>query len=180
MSIVQDNIDSSGQTDDSESQLNLKLFDGTYNPIRMSSDDEDVISSDSNPNEEHNSKQNENIPVNSQEIVKKFQEFASRKMGFAIDEGLLVYAPPTIRPPIEKIIKNIKKWSKRNPTDETMVALNILVKRVNEFLELQQKRDEPEYDSQCRNLLTLIYNNTVEAQRLARSLKDSAELLSLE
>ena len=109
-------------------------------------------------------------------IADKFNQFMrEREQGITtIDESRVELAPPTLRPTLLTLIKNIKRWSARNPTGASLNALQILVERLDEYLELQTRRDDPNYEEQCRGLLGMIYKNTSQAQRLARDLKDAA------
>lgn len=114
----------------------------------------------------------------SKEIVSKFQKYlnqAKKTSTINIDVSRVELAPPNIRKGLYQIIKNVERLSKRNPTNASLSALQVLVERLDEFLEMQTRREDPNYDQMCIYLLNVIYRNTVEAQRLSRSLRDAAK-----
>ena len=149
----------------------IQIGNDEFVPIELSSDSDDI---------RKNQISKENLNLNNINIVEKFKKFTKKKVNFMIDESLLELAPPQSKPILQTLIKNVKKWMKRNPTDEALFALEILIKRIQEFLELQTRRDDPEYEELCRDLLSLIYKNTVEAQRLSRKLKEEAQPRSID
>ena len=109
-------------------------------------------------------------------IAEKFSQFIQNReeVSISIDESKVEFAPPALRTTLNTLIKNVKRWAARNPTGASLEALQILAERLDEFLELQTRRDDPEYDEKARELLNMIYKNTSQAQRLARNLKDAA------
>lgn len=115
-------------------------------------------------------------------LSSKFQKFLAEKQQcvLQLDESRVQYVPPTLRAPINTIITKLKRWTLRNPTGASLSALQILAERLDEFLDLQTQRDNSDYEARCRDLLSMIYQNTIEAQRLARKLKDAATPRSLD
>lgn len=115
-------------------------------------------------------------------IDEKFKKFikAKQKVVLSLDESRVGLLPPQLRQPIQNIITKIKRWAARNPSGSALSALQILAERLDEFLELQHHRETRDYEAQCRDLLSMIYQNTIEAQRMARKLKQAAAPRSLD
>lgn len=123
----------------------------------------------------------ENLEDNST-INEKFKKFikSKQKVVLSLDESRVALLPPQLRQPIQNIITKIKRWAARNPSGSSLSALQILAERLDEFLELQHQRETRDYEAQCRDLLSMIYQNTIEAQRMARKLKEAATPRSLD
>lgn len=117
-----------------------------------------------------------NPKMSKEEIGNKFNGFVAqrRKVVFSIDESRVNLAPPQLRAPLNTLIRKVKRWANRNPSNGSLEALQVLAERLDEYLELQVSRDDPQYDSHCRDLLAIIYQNTIEAQRLVSTLRESA------
>lgn len=125
----------------------------------------------------------DNIPDDESLLREKFQQFMEEKKHKCVlylDESRVNLLPAQLRPPIQKIINTIKRLTARNPTGAPLSALQILAERLDEFLELQNHRADRDYDLRCRDLLSIIYRNTIEAQRLSRQLRDAAAPRSLD
>lgn len=125
----------------------------------------------------------DNIPDDESLLREKFQQFMEEKKHKCVlylDESRVNLLPAPLRPPIQKIINTIKRLTARNPTGAPLSALQILAERLDEFLELQNHRADRDYDLRCRDLLSIIYRNTIEAQRLSRQLRDAAAPRSLD
>lgn len=112
----------------------------------------------------------------SKDIAERFDQFLQKKehIDLDFDESRIDLAPSPLRPSLQNMLKTIKRLAARNPTGASLAALQILIERFDEFLELQLRRDDPTYEDQCRILLGYIYKNTSEAMRLSRKLKDAA------
>ncbi|EAX91330.1 hypothetical protein TVAG_492980 [Trichomonas vaginalis G3] len=113
----------------------------------------------------------------SKDIAERFDQFLQKKEHITVDfdESRIDLAPSPLRPSLLTMLKTIKRLAARNPTGASLAALQILIERFDEFLELQTRRDDPTYEDQCRVLLGYIYKNTSEAMRLSRKLKDAAQ-----
>ncbi|OHT16962.1 hypothetical protein TRFO_41429 [Tritrichomonas foetus] len=125
----------------------------------------------------------ENLPDDDNILRQKFQQFIEEKKQkcvLMLDEGRVGLLPSQLRQPIQNIINQVKRWVNRNPTGASLSALQILAERLDEFLELQEHREDRNYEARCRDLLSMIYRNTIEAQRLARQLRDAATPRSLD
>lgn len=125
----------------------------------------------------------DNIPDDESILREKFQQFMEEKKQKCVlylDEGRVNLLPAPLRPPIQNIINTVKRLTARNPTGAPLSALQILAERLDEFLELQKHRTDRDYDLRCRDLLSIIYRNTIEAQRLSRQLRDAAAPRSLD
>ena len=122
------------------------------------------------------SKGSKGSKMSSEEIVDRFNGFVAQrqKVVFSIDESRVDLAPPQLRASLNTLIKRIKRWANRNPSNGSLEALQVLAERLDEYLELQVNRDDPHYDSHCRDLLAIVYQNTIEAQRLVSTLQESA------
>lgn len=118
----------------------------------------------------------ENLVTSGNSLGDKFKDFLREKQRVVLDldEKRVSLLPAPLRQPIQNIIAKIKRWASRNPTGASLGALQVLADRLDEFLELQQHREDHDYEAQCRDLLTIIYQNTIEAQRMSRKLKDAA------
>lgn len=146
-------------------------------------DDDDIPNSDMNRSEgfpDSASKFSKSTVSNSskksRDLAEKFDQFLQKKQHIELDfdESRIDLAPSPLRPALLNILKTVKRLAARNPTGASLAALQILIERFDEFLELQLRRDDPTYEDQCRVLLGYIYKNTSEAMRLSRKLKDEA------
>lgn len=133
--------------------------------------------------DEENQLSLDNIPSDGDILRAKFQQFMEQKKQKCVlylDEGRVNLLPAPLRQPIQNIINTVKRLTARNPTGAPLSALQILAERLDEFLELQEHRSDRDYELRCRDLLSIIYRNTIEAQRLSRQLRDAAAPRSLD
>ena len=80
--------------------------------------------------------------------------------------------PPALRPVVQRMIKQVKVWKKRDPQGKSLVHLKALEQNLAEFLELQEHRNRKNFDKKCRELLITVYQEIMKANATARELKD--------
>jgi hypothetical protein len=140
-----------------------------YVPVQVSSD-----TAEDHP--DHDSDGGVHVDESERNIGDKFESFIKNKrqvrIELAIDRVDLL--PPQLRQPITNIITKIRRWALRNPSGPALSGLQDLADRLNEFLELQTRRNDHDYEVRCRDLLRAIYQDTLETQRVTRELKDAA------
>ncbi|KAH0792760.1 hypothetical protein GPJ56_003383 [Histomonas meleagridis] len=152
--------------------------------IEISSDSEDSATvnntqkENKNHSNSHSSKSEEEVIIDDISTTSSITQ--QKEILIAIDDPRINLLPAKLREPIRNIIKKINRWAKRNQTGVSFSALEILYEKVDEFLELQKIREDSDYELQCRNLLSLIYQNTIETQRIVRKLRDEATPRSLD
>ena len=139
-----------------------------------------AISNQQNNNDdedEYKHSYSENEAKDENVLWDRFNEFMEEKKPKCVlhlDESRVNLLPAQLRTPIQIIITKIKRWAARNPTGAPLSALQILAERLDEFLELQERRNERDYENRCKDLLSIIYRNTIEAQRLSQQLREQA------
>jgi hypothetical protein len=144
--------------------------DDDYEAVHVSSDTGDK-------RQEHNS--DDAVPNGGPSkpgLGRTFEQFLQQKQKGAIqiDEAKADLLPAKLRSPIKNVIAKINRWSLRNPTGPALIALRDLADRLNDFFDLQARRDDYDYEPRCRDLLRMIYQDTIETQKMTRRLKDAA------
>jgi hypothetical protein len=139
-----------------------------YVPVQVSSDTEE--------HPDHESDGGVHVDASDRNIGDQFERFIRdrHQVRIEIAADRVDQLPPQLRQPITNIITKIRRWALRNPSGPALSGLQDLADRLNEFLELQTRRNDHDYEARCRDLLRAIYQNTLETQRVTRELKDAA------
>ena len=99
--------------------------------------------------------------------------FDNINLKISINDKRINLLPSRLRDSIRSIIKKINMWTMRRMNRSAVSALQILHEKVDAFLHLQKCRDN-KYESKCRELLTEIYKNIIDLQRIISNFKDKA------
>jgi hypothetical protein len=138
----------------------------SYVPIQVSSDTA----------EEPHSDVAVRVDQSDHSLGERFERFVKEKhdVRIEIEMSRIDLAPPMLRQPLTNIVTKIKRWAARNPSGPALTSLQDLADRLNDLLELQLHREDHDYELRCRDLLRVIYQNTLETQRVTRQLKDAS------
>jgi hypothetical protein len=141
------------------------------------------VSSDTEPHPPDQSQESpeqagevEPVPDDAHFFQEKFQDFMHqrRELHITVDSQNVDLLPAPLRPMINQIITKIKRWAGRGPTGLALEALQLLVHELNEYLLLQNRREDPDYEQRCLWLLRRVHACTLDTEKIARKLKDAA------
>lgn len=162
-----------------------KEANDSFVPIEVSSDSDPHVKNALNDAHQDNQVSDESMEKDQiLSLTDQYEEFQQSQkptqVTLKINESDINLLPPTLRKPIRNLIKTLKRWLDREPSDEVLHQIHILLTLLNEFLELQHYRSDKNYDSNCTELLKQILQKNIEAQRLSRVLRSASEPRSLD